>query len=54
MSGILAAAGPLSTGAMVGVVGSAPAAGAMVTVIYVVGMIAIWFGPETKGVPPQD
>jgi MFS family permease len=51
---ILTAAGPLTTGAIVGVVGSAPAAGAIVTVVYLVGMIAIWFGPETKGVPLQD
>jgi MFS family permease len=51
---ILTAAGPLTTGTIVGVFGSAPAAGAMATVIYAVGMIAIWFGPETKGVPLQD
>jgi hypothetical protein len=34
--------------------GSAPAAGATVTVIYLVGLIATWFGPETRGVPLQD
>jgi MFS family permease len=54
MARIFTAAGPLLTGALVGAFGSAPTAGAMVTVIYLGGMIAIWFGPETKGVPLQD
>jgi MFS family permease len=51
---ILTAAGPAATGAIVNALGSAPAAGAMMTAIYIVGLVAIWFGPETKGVPLQD
>jgi MFS family permease len=48
------AIGPLTTGTIVGLVGSAAAAGALATIFYLVGMIAIWFGPETRGVPLQD
>jgi MFS family permease len=51
---IVAAAGPVAAGAIVGALGSAPAAGTAMTAIYLVGLIAIWFGPETKGVPLQD
>jgi hypothetical protein len=51
---VLTAAGPVATGAIVNAFGSAPAAGAAVTAIYLVGLIAIWLGPETKGVPLQD
>jgi MFS family permease len=51
---ILTAAGPAATGAIVNALGSAPAAGAMMTAIYIVGLVAIWFGPETKDVPLQD
>lgn len=51
---IVTAIGPVVAGAIVNVFGSAPNAGAMVTAIYVVGLIAIWFGPETHGVPLQD
>jgi len=51
---ILTAAGPAATGAIVNALGSAPAAGAMMTAIYIVGLVAIWFGPETKGVLLQD
>ena len=51
---ILTAAGPVATGAIVNALGSAPAAGAMMTAIYIVGFVAIWFGPETKGALLQD
>jgi predicted MFS family arabinose efflux permease len=51
---IFTAAGLVTTGAIVNVFGSAPAAGATATAIYLVGLVAIWFGPETKGVPLQD
>jgi MFS family permease len=51
---VLTAAGPVATGAIVNAFGSAPAAGTAVTAIYLVGLIAIWLGPETKGVPLQD
>jgi predicted MFS family arabinose efflux permease len=48
------AIGPLTTGAIVALIGSAATAGALATIFYLVGMIAIWFGPETRGVPLQD
>jgi MFS family permease len=51
---ILTAAGPVAAGGIVNVVGSAPTAGVALTGIYLVGLIAIWFGPETRGVPLQD
>jgi MFS family permease len=51
---IVTAVGPVATGAIVNAFGSAPAAGATLTAIYLVGLIAIWFGPETRGVPLQD
>jgi hypothetical protein len=50
----LTAIGPPTTGSVVGLVGSAAVAGALATIFYLVGMIAIWFGPETRGVPLQD
>jgi MFS family permease len=51
---IITAIGPVAAGAIVNVFGSAPTAGATMTAIYFVGLVAIWFGPETKGVPLQD
>ncbi|MDB5582687.1 MAG: major facilitator superfamily [Bradyrhizobium sp.] len=48
------AIGPLIGGVLVGTFGSFPAAAASTTVFYLIGMIAIWFGPETKGVPLSD
>jgi len=51
---VITSAGPVATGAIVNVLGSAPAAGASVTAIYLVGLVAIWFGPETRGVALQD
>jgi Sugar (and other) transporter len=51
---IFTAVGPLTTGAIVGLVGSAPAAGALATLFYLVGTVAIWFGPETRGKPLSD
>ncbi len=50
----LTAVGPLVGGVLVGTFGSFPAAAASTTVFYAVGMIAIWFGPETKGIPLSD
>ena len=29
-------------------------AGAVITLVYVVGMVLIWFAPETKGKPLPD
>jgi hypothetical protein len=51
---IVTAAGPFSIGLIVSAVGSVPAAGAAVTTVYLVGLVAIWFGPETRGVPLPD
>lgn len=50
----LTAIGPLTSGALVGALGSVQMAGVAVVAIYALGGIAIWFGPETKGVPLQD
>lgn len=49
MARIVTGAGPLTSGLLVGAFGSVPKAGMFVAWIYVVGLIAIWFGPETKG-----
>jgi MFS family permease len=51
---ILTAAGPLAAGAIVGAFGSVPVAGVALTAIYFIGLAAIWFGPETRGLPLQD
>jgi MFS family permease len=49
---ILAAVGAITQGQLVTYYGGSYAkAGSVVTFIYLVGMIAIWFGPETKGKP---
>jgi len=52
---ILAAVGALTQGQLVAHYGGSYAqAGAVVTLIYLVGMVLIWFGPETKGRPLPD
>lgn len=49
---ILAAVGALQTGVLMDAFGgSLPKAGMMMSMIYVVGMVAIWFAPETRGRP---
>lgn len=49
---ILAAVGALTTGQlMVLSEGSYPRACSTITLIYLVGMVLIWFAPETKGKP---
>ncbi|MEI6232091.1 MAG: MFS transporter [Planctomycetota bacterium] len=49
---IIAAAGALSKGyLMTSVNGDYAKAGAVITMVYFVGMISIWFAPETKGKP---
>jgi SHS family sialic acid transporter-like MFS transporter len=49
---ILAAVGALQMGALMQTFhGSYAKAGAVITLVYVVGMIVIWFAPETKGKP---
>jgi len=48
---ILAAVGGLQTANLMGYFGSFPKAASVVASIYLVGMVIIWFGPETKGQP---
>jgi len=49
---ILAAVGGLQTATLMGFFGgSFPMAGSVLTVFYAVGLIIIWFGPETLGKP---
>jgi hypothetical protein len=49
---ILAAVGALTQGQLVSAYsGSYARAGAMVTLIYLVGLTLVWLGPETKGQP---
>ena len=49
---ILAAVGALEMGALMKIFsGSYARAGALSTMIYMLGMIIIWFGPETRGRP---
>jgi MFS transporter, SHS family, sialic acid transporter len=49
---ILAAVGALAQGSLVGYFdGSYAKAGAIVTLVYAVGMVVIWLAPETKGRP---
>ena len=53
---VLAAAGALTSGMLIKDVfnGQYPMACATITFVYVVGMIIIWFAPETKGKPLPD
>ena len=49
---IFAAAGALTQGQLVATFGGSYArAGAIVTLVYLVGMVLIWLAPETKGKP---
>jgi SHS family sialic acid transporter-like MFS transporter len=49
---IFAAAGALGTGSLMGLFDrSYPRACATMSLVYVIGMILIWFGPETRGQP---
>jgi MFS family permease len=54
MSRLLTAPWPFVGGLLVGALGSVPAAVSTVELFLFVGIIAIWFGPETKGVPLRD
>jgi MFS family permease len=54
MSRVIAGGGPVVTGMLVGTFGSLQAAAVSIIWIYLVGLTAIWFGPETKGVPLED
>ena len=49
---VLAAVGALQMGALMqAFAGSYARAGAVVTLVYLPGLIVIWLGPETKGRP---
>lgn len=52
---ILAAAGALGTGTLVGWFdNNYAAAGATLSLVYAIGLVLIWFAPETKGRPLPD
>jgi MFS family permease len=52
---VLAAVGALTQGQLVSAYGGSYArAGATVTLIYVVGLVVVWLGPETKDRPLPD
>lgn len=46
--------GVIGGGLLVGSLGSLPSAAAVVSLVYVLGIVAIWFGPETRGRRLQD
>lgn len=50
----ITALGPLIAGSLIGVMGSIPAAAAVTCWFFVPGLIVIWLGPETRGVPLED
>ena len=41
--------GPLAAGALAASLGSIPVAASLVSLVLLVGMVAVWFGPETAG-----
>jgi MFS family permease len=51
---LLTGFGVIGSGLLVGTLGSFPAAAATVSLVYIVGLVAIWFGVETKGQPLRD
>ncbi|RYD31813.1 MAG: MFS transporter [Verrucomicrobiaceae bacterium] len=51
---VVAAAGALTSGTLVSHYGGYAAMGAVVTLVYLFGMVVIWFAPETKGLPLAD
>ncbi len=48
---VLAAVGGLQTANLKAYFGSFPQAGTVLSAIYLIGAVLIWFGPETKGKP---
>ena len=48
---LIAAVGAITSGELVKHYGGYAEMGAVITLVYIVGMIAIWFSPETKGKP---
>jgi MFS family permease len=52
---ILAAVGSLQMGSLVGLFGNDyPRAGSVIVGMYVLGLVLIWFAPETHGQPLHD
>jgi MFS family permease len=54
VSRILAAVGPFIAGSLVVFFGGIPKAGAAMALSYVIGLVAVWFAPETRGKPLPD
>lgn len=54
MARALTSLGPLAGSVLVARFGSFSTASAVVSLLYLIGMIAIWFGPETRGMPLSD
>lgn len=54
MARVITAAGPLMVGALVQRFGSLPNAAAVVSLFIILGLVVVWFGPETRGVPLDD
>lgn len=54
MGRALTAVGPLTAGMLLDVLGSVPKAAVMLSFSYLIGLIAIWFGPETSGAQLRD
>jgi MFS family permease len=51
---VITAAGPLTIGSAIGAFGSIEATALVVTCVYLIGAGAIWFLPETTGLPLED
>lgn len=51
---LLTGFGPFIGGILIGTFGSITAAAAMISLLFIVGLVAIWFGPETQGRQIQD
>lgn len=54
MARFLTGFGPLSAGFLIQSMGSIPKVAAALSLLFIVGLVAIWFGPETKGIPLED
>ena len=46
--------GPFIGGTLIATLGSYPAASATISMVFVIGLFAIWFGPETRGKALRD
>ena len=46
---LLTGFGPFAGGFLIGEFGSIPAASAVISLLFIIGLVAIWFGPETRG-----